>query len=266
MVITVTSGITFALLVLGIGVALESFRPVERKLARTVVFNFLYAAAFTAWAIVLQPVANAESAFLHRRLGIAPIPLPTSGPSVLLSAAVLMLASDLIFYWVHRAQHRYAWLWAMHSFHHSDDDVNVTTGYRHYWVEKPLFLLLFYLPLGLVFRISPGAAALYSLLFLFFSLFPHMNARIELGRWSSVLLGPQLHRLHHSTNPEDFNLNFAGAFPVWDKLFGTYRSPRPGEFPPTGVAGADAVPGAIQTFFWPLIPARQSPERAAHRR
>jgi sterol desaturase/sphingolipid hydroxylase (fatty acid hydroxylase superfamily) len=49
----------------------------------------------------------------------------------------VMLAADLIFYWVHRAQHHFEFLWSMHSFHHSDDDVNVTSSYRHYWLEKP---------------------------------------------------------------------------------------------------------------------------------
>ena len=72
---------------------------------------------------------------------------------------LLMLAEDLIFYWVHRAQHRYELLWAMHSFHHSDDELNVATSHRHYWLEKPMFLFVFYMPLGLVFRISPATAS-----------------------------------------------------------------------------------------------------------
>src|SRR5205823_12438093 len=117
---------------------------------------------------------------------------------VLFSATILMLVTDLIFYWVHRAQHQYKWLWAMHSFHHSDDDVNVTTAYRHFWLEKPLFLLVFYMPLGLMFRISSEAASTFSAMFLFFGLFPHMNAPIELGPLTRVVLGPRVHRLHHS--------------------------------------------------------------------
>src|SRR5258708_12639252 len=95
---------------------------------------------------------------------------------------------------------------------------------------------------------------------LFFSLFPHMNLRLELGRFSSVFLGPQLHRVHHSINPADYNTNFAGAFPVWDILFGTYRAVRSGEFPATGVPATKAIPGLLETILWPLRPESQNQE------
>ena len=103
-----------------------------------------------------------------------------------------------------------------------------------------------------MFRNTPEIASLYGAMFLFFSLFPHMNLRLELGPFSSVFLGPQLHRIHHSANPSDYNTNFAGAFPVWDILFGTYRAPSRGEFPATGVPASEAVPGLLQTILWPL--------------
>src|SRR5690348_16928199 len=102
--------------ILGLGVALEALQPVGRRIGRTLVFNLLYASAFIVWARLLQPIADAESAFVKSRLGISQIPLPEHGWSVLMSATVLMFAEDLIFYWVHRAQHRSEFLWAMHSF------------------------------------------------------------------------------------------------------------------------------------------------------
>src|SRR6266699_2413203 len=129
------------LVVIGIAVTLESAYPTTRRVAKTVVVNTVYAVFIAIWTRVLQPIAEVESEFLHRHLAISPIPLPKNGWPILFSATILMLAADLIFYWVHRAQHRYRFLWAMHSFHHSDDDLNVTTAYRHYWLEKPLFLL-----------------------------------------------------------------------------------------------------------------------------
>src|SRR5579872_1891461 len=214
-------GVVSTLLLLSIGVAFEAARPVGHRIAKTLAFNMVYAAGLVVWARLLLPIADLESTFLQHRFGMSPIALPDHGWYVFFSAGVLMFAADLIFYWAHRAQHRYEFLWAMHSFHHSDDELNVATSHRHYWLEKPMFLLLFYMPLGLVFRISPETASVYSAMFLFFSLFPHMNLRLELGPLSSLLLGPQVHRIHHSANPADYNTNFAGAFPVWDVLFGT---------------------------------------------
>src|SRR3954454_21318095 len=104
------------LLVIGLAVLFES----SRRLARTILFNSIYAVAMTALAVVVQPIADAETAFLSSHLGMAPVRLPDAGVGLFGSALVLMLTSDLIFYWVHRAQHRYTVLWAMHSFLHSD--------------------------------------------------------------------------------------------------------------------------------------------------
>jgi len=238
---------------IALAVLIEFIGARGRRLARTIVFNTTYAVAITALAVAVQPIADAESAFLAARFGLAPVRLPDHGWALLGSALTLMLAEDFIFYWVHRAQHRYAWLWAMHSFHHSDDDLNATAAYRHYWLDKPFFALIAYVPLGLVFRIAPSVAAAYGLLFTFFSLFPHMNLRIELGPLTRVFTGPQVHRIHHSIYRYHFNSNFAGAFPLWDLLFGTYRAPEPGEFPPTGVPAMPSRPGPIEVLFWPAF-------------
>jgi sterol desaturase/sphingolipid hydroxylase (fatty acid hydroxylase superfamily) len=244
----VAAGTAVLVVVIAAAVTLESAYPRTRRVAKTVLFNTTYAILIGVWARLLQPLADVEFAFIRDRVGAAPILLPERGWPIILSAALLMFVADLIFYWVHRAQHKYEFLWAMHSFHHSDDDMNVTTAYRHYWLEKPFFLLMFYMPLGLIFRITPQVGSLFSAMFLFFGLFPHMNAPIELGPLTRVMLGPQVHRLHHSLDPAHFNANFAGAFPVWDLIFGTYRGPRPGEFPPAGLASMPGIPGMYDTL------------------
>jgi sterol desaturase/sphingolipid hydroxylase (fatty acid hydroxylase superfamily) len=233
-------------------IVLEAIRPVQRRLARTVAFNLLYAGFIVTWSVVLQPVADSASRWVHVWIRMPQIPLPERGWPVVFSAMVLMAVQDLQFYWVHRAQHSSALLWAMHSFHHSDDDVNVATAYRHYWLEKPAWLAITYLPLGIAFRVSLETGAVYAGIYLFFALFPHMNSRIELGKLSSVFLGPQVHRIHHSADPADYNTNFAGAFPVWDLIFGTYRAPRRGEFPASGVPSMSSTPGPMDAIIWPI--------------
>jgi sterol desaturase/sphingolipid hydroxylase (fatty acid hydroxylase superfamily) len=237
------------LLVIGIAILFES----RRRLARTILFNTTYAVAMTALAVAVQPMADAETAYISSRLGTAPIALPDHGAALLGSALLLMLSSDLIFYWVHRAQHRFPLLWAMHSFHHADDDLNAAAAFRHYWLDKPFFALIGYVPLGLVFRISPSVAAAYGLVFTFFAIFPHMNIRLELGLLTRVFTGPQVHRIHHSIHRDHFNTNFAGAFPLWDLLFGTYRAPAHGEFPPTGVPEMPSTPGPLEILMWPVL-------------
>lgn len=230
----------------------EACRSVDRRVARTAPFNLAYACAMVGWTLVLQPILDVGYRGVAR-LGGPWVPLPEHGVAIVFSALVLMVAEDFLFYWGHRAQHRYAWLWAMHSFHHSDDDVNAGTFYRHFWVEKPLWFAVSSLPLALVFRMSSETAVVYAAVFQFFGLFPHLNSRIEFGpRWSAVILGPQVHRIHHSLRQEHFDTNYCGAFPVWDLVFGTFRAPRVGEFPPTGLAERAASTSARDVVLWPI--------------
>jgi sterol desaturase/sphingolipid hydroxylase (fatty acid hydroxylase superfamily) len=67
-----------------------------------------------------------------------------------------------------------------------------------------------------------------------------------------VLATPVFHRWHHTSLEEGGNTNFAGTFPLWDVLFGTFRMPED-ELPrdygvddeqavPTGIAGQLAHP------------------------
>jgi sterol desaturase/sphingolipid hydroxylase (fatty acid hydroxylase superfamily) len=45
-----------------------------------------------------------------------------------------------------------------------------------------------------------------------------------------VLATPVFHRWHHTSLEEGGDTNFAGTFPIWDVLFGTFRMPK-GELP-----------------------------------
>ena len=59
----------------------------------------------------------------------------------------------------------------------------------------------------------------------FHSAFVHANLNWTLGPFKYVLATPVFHRWHHTSQEEGGNTNFAGTFPLWDILFGTYRMP-----------------------------------------
>jgi sterol desaturase/sphingolipid hydroxylase (fatty acid hydroxylase superfamily) len=40
-----------------------------------------------------------------------------------------------------------------------------------------------------------------------------------------VLADSNIHRLHHSIDPVDYDRNFAAYFPIWDIIFGTFKYP-----------------------------------------
>ena len=73
-----------------------------------------------------------------------------------------------------------------------------------------------------------------------------------MGMWTSVICGPQLHRIHHSIHPEHNNKNYAQVFPIIDIVFGTFYMPQNDEFPETGTYEIKSDEEVLQTFMKPF--------------
>ena len=57
------------------------------------------------------------------------------------------------------------------------------------------------------------------------SLFNHGNVRLPLAVdrvLRLVLVTPDMHRVHHSSDPRETNSNYGFSVPWWDRLLGTY--------------------------------------------
>jgi sterol desaturase/sphingolipid hydroxylase (fatty acid hydroxylase superfamily) len=57
------------------------------------------------------------------------------------------------------------------------------------------------------------------------SAFVHANLNWTLGPFKYVIAGPVFHRWHHTAADRGGSKNFAGTFPIWDLLFGTFYMP-----------------------------------------
>lgn len=163
--------------------------------------------------------------------GIAGLLLQTL-PAYLL---VLFLA-DFFRYWFHRAQHRYAFLWRFHAVHHAPRDLDVLHNINHP-VELAGNVLLIALPMTFLIGLEGGGLFALTVLFAVQGHIHHMNVPMHYGPFRHLLVDNRFHFVHHSLDPRDFDRNFAGIFPVLDRLFGTYREPRPGPLPATGLPG-----------------------------
>ncbi len=139
--------------------------------------------------------------------------------------AAAILALELAVYWQHRVLHMLPWLWRLHRVHHSDLDFDTTTGVRFHALEM-LVSMAFKMLVVLMLGASVMAVVVFEVLLNASSLFNHGNVSLPQGldrrlRW--VLVTPDMHRVHHSAQPEETNSNFGFLLSWWDRFFGTYR-------------------------------------------
>ncbi len=234
-----------------VGFLVERLRPARPQSATATLFNIAYSASAQFIQMLLMPMAAACTLYAVNAGGGGAIALNGRGWSLLTSLAIYILATDCGDYLFHRAQHRIPFLWAMHSLHHSDPFLNVSTTTRHFWAEYFIKSATVYLLLGLVFKVDTCILIFYSL-FGYYNYFSHMNLRLGIGRWSFLINTPQYHRIHHSILDEHRDCNFAALLPIFDVAFGTYRRPVPGEFPPTGLNPEDIPSSIFEAVFWPF--------------
>jgi len=237
-----------ALIVLGFGI--ERLRPARPQGISCIRLNIEYTVVARVMYAVLYPLSVGLTTLTVNRLGGGLIELPASGVGLVIAVPCYALLMDGGEYLFHRAQHRIPFLWAMHSLHHSDPAVNISTAPRHFWGEMLLKAVTIYALIGLLVKANPVVVGFYTFLGLY-NYVLHMNLRVGFGRWQPLLNSPQFHRLHHSALPEHHNCNFNQFFPIFDVLCGTYRQPEKGEYPPTGLADAQAPRTLHSMLLWP---------------
>lgn len=146
-----------------------------------------------------------------------------SVPSWLAIVASLLIL-DLAIYLQHVMFHAVPLLWRLHRMHHADLEFDATTGLRFHPLE---ILLSMAIKLAIVALIGPPAVAvlLFEILLNGTALFNHGNIRLPVGVdrvLRLIIVTPDMHRVHHSTNPREANSNFGFNLPWWDRLLGTY--------------------------------------------
>ena len=165
-------------------------------------------------------------------------------------AFAMVFIVDGFFYVYHRLQHRSALLWHIHKLHHTEPAMNITTSRRTHCLERPAQFVVLVLPALWLLGSHPDGLEYAAYAGTFFLFFAHLNIRLPLGPLTPVIVGPQLHRLHHSAEPAHHDSNFAQVFPLFDILGGTYRRPGIGEYPTTGLAECQTVRNRWRPLVW----------------
>ena len=157
-----------------------------------------------------------QSGIIHLEL-IANIPF-----WIKVVSAVILL--DFIGAWlIHMLEHKIKFMWIFHIIHHTDQNVDVTTGLRHHPIEA-IFRLTFTILAVIVSGASVGMVMLYQTISAFSAHFSHANFKTpekldKLLSW--IFVTPRFHRIHHHYVLPHTDHNFGNIFSIWDHIFRT---------------------------------------------
>ena len=151
--------------------------------------------------------------------------------SIILTIIIGVLALDFSSWLVHLVMHKIKPLWGFHLVHHTDNNVDVTTGLRHHPGDSILrgifFMLLIFISGAPMYSVM-----VYQTLLVLATAFTHAN--ISLPKpidkiISYVLVSPNMHKVHHHWKQPYTDSNYGAVFSIWDRLFGTYKTLDPKE-------------------------------------
>ena len=141
-----------------------------------------------------------------------------------LQAAIFLVGSDLMMYWIHHAFHHVP-LWKYHAVHHSSVELDWISAARFHPVNIFLGSVATDVVL-LLAGISPNVLVFLGPFTIAHSAFVHANLNWSLGPFKYLIAGPVFHRWHHTAAARGGEKNFASTFPLIDLAFGTFYLPQ----------------------------------------
>lgn len=145
---------------------------------------------------------------------------------MVIKTVLSIIILDLAIYWQHVLFHKIPLFWLIHRMHHTDLDIDVTSGLRFHPIEiiistiiKVVVIVIFGMPVlsVIIFEILLNAT----------SMFNHSNIFIPLNidhYLRLFIVTPDMHRVHHSIFREETNSNFGFNLACWDRIFKTYHA------------------------------------------
>ena len=161
----------------------------------------------------------------------------------LLQIFSIVLVADIAQYVMHRLYHEVPLLWRFHSVHHSAKHMDWLAGSRQHILElivtrtmvlTPIFLLGYSKEIIDIYVIIVGLQAVFN----------HANVQLKFGWLKYIIVTPQFHHWHHSSDDAAIDRNYAAHFAFLDYLLGTAVKSQPQWPDEYGVVG-DYVPNGM---------------------
>ncbi len=133
-----------------------------------------------------------------------------------------ILLADFAYYWDHRMMHRVGLGWATHTVHHSSKHFNMSVAYRFGPLDA-VFPILFSLPIVML-GFDPILVLLSEVFVQVFQTLLHTEVIKKLPKPIEYIFNtPSHHRVHHGSNRQYWDKNYAGILIIWDRMLGTFE-------------------------------------------
>lgn len=149
---------------------------------------------------------------------IVPWTIPVTG----ITAILIILMADFVYYWEHRFAHEVRVFWTQHAVHHSSRFMNISVAVRFGPFEGILSALM-HLPL-LFLGFSAELILFGMLMVQAYQTWIHTELIGRLGFLEQWINTPANHRVHHGCDEKYIDKNYGGILIIWDRLFGTYQT------------------------------------------
>ncbi len=202
-------------------------------------------AQLTTFAILLP------ATFATKWFAIPVLMETVGGLPFIIQFPLAIFAADLFQYTIHRAFHKFSFLWPFHAVHHSIKTMDWIAGSRSHFVDILITRGLILIPMTLL-GFSQGVMAGYLVFVAFHATFCHTDFRPR-TRWiEPYFVTCRYHHWHHAADSDAIDVNFAIHFPIIDRLFGTYHLPKDAWPEKYGLVGGSMPPGFFRQFVFPF--------------
>ncbi|SNZ00922.1 sterol desaturase family protein [Flagellimonas pacifica] len=133
-----------------------------------------------------------------------------------------VLLADFAYYWEHRTMHRIGIGWATHTVHHSSPHFNMSVAYRFGPLDA-IMPIVFSLPIVML-GFDPILVLLSEVFVQVFQTLLHTEIIGKLTKPVEFIFNtPSHHRVHHGSNRQYWDKNYAGILIIWDRMLGTFE-------------------------------------------
>lgn len=179
---------------------------------------------------IVFPLAAVGTALWAQTNGIGVFPL--LGLPLWAAGILAFIVLDFAVWLEHVVSHKWPLLWRIHRMHHADTGFDLTTALRFHPLEIVLSML-WKASVIIALGAPPLAVLIFEIVLNGAAMFNHANIKLPKAADAVlrlIIVTPDMHRIHHSTDPRETDSNYGFNLAIWDRFFSTYtQTPRLGD-------------------------------------